>query len=161
MGFVRDLFFGWQPDKDAFVAPLRIKKSLKIRFDRFPKGINNQQIDVALSPGFVDSSRHYIRQSMYHEVMVNCWGKSTTAPEADDVQALCSAYSALMEFAVDKARKLGRIESVQLVQLSVMKLFFQQVESEFLRLKNQLKHEQGRAHNQSSGSSMKRHDRLV
>ena len=81
----------WQPDLDTFVAPLRVEQPLKLRIDRFPQGIDNSHVDVALSPKFVHHTHLFVRRDLMNEIAENHWGISSPVSEVSDLQAVREA----------------------------------------------------------------------
>ena len=116
-----DNLFRSQPDIDEFIAPLRLKTAFQPLIDRFPKGIDNTHLDVALSPEFTSRTQLMVRRSLLHDVTENYWGESPPAPDNKDVQYFREGYTGMMELAVDQARKHIRLELIQLLQFSVIK----------------------------------------
>lgn len=156
-----DNLFRWQPDIDEFVAPLRLKTAFQPLINRFPKGIDNTRLDVALSPEFTARTELMVRRALLHDVTENYWGESPPAPDNKDVQYFREGYTGMMELAVDRARKHIRLELIQLLQFSVIKFLLLTVEDEFARLRGQLQRARSTGIHQSSGRSVEIHERLV
>lgn len=156
-----DNLFRWQPDVDEFVAPLRLKTVFQPLIDRFPKGIDNTRLDVALSLEFTSRTQLMVRRALLHDVTENYWGESPPPPDNKDVQYFREGYTGMMELAVDRARKHIRLELIQLLQFSVIKFLLLTVDDEFARLRGQLQRARSTGVHQSSGRSVEIHERLV
>jgi len=153
--------FRWSPDAEEFTKPLQLKKPFKLLFDRLPIGIDNNRIDVTLSPEFMNRCRQFVRRYMLHDVTENYWGEPPPPPDNKDLQVLREDYAGLMELTVDRARKHNRLEMVQLLQFSVVKYLLQLVDQEYERLRNQMQRAKSVDSHQSTGRSVQLHERLV
>ena len=153
--------FLWQPDLDEFVAPLRPARPLNLHLDAFPIGIDNTRIDVALSPMFMTRARLFVRRRLLHDSVGQQWLQPPAAPDASDLQAFRDAYVGMMEMAVEEARRQGRVELIQLLQLSTLKFVLQLVDEEFERLRAQLQRARNQDGHRASGRSVESHERLV
>jgi len=153
--------FFWQPDLDAFVAPLRIERPLQLRIDLFPQGIDNSHVDVALSPKFIHHTHLFVRRDLMNQIAQNHWGMSPPVPDVSDLQAMRTAYAGMMEAAIEKARDNFRLELIQLLQLGVIKFVLQVVDQEFERLRNQLQRARDANQGQSGDRSVELHERVI
>lgn len=153
--------FRWSPDAEEFTKPLQLKKPFKLLFDRLPIGIDNNRIDVTLSPEFMNRCRQFVRRYMLHDVTENYWGEPPPPPDNKDLQVLREDYAGLMELTVDRARKHNRLEMVQLLQFSVVKYLLELVDQEYERLRNQMQRAKSVDSHQSTGRSVQLHERLV
>ncbi len=153
--------FFWQPDLDAFVAPLRIQRPLKLRIDLFPQGIDNSHVDVALSPKFIHHTHLFVRRDLMNEIAENYWGVSPPVPDVSDLQVMRTAYAGMMEAAIEKARDNFRLELIQLLQLGVIKFVLQVVDQEFERLRNQLQRALNANQGESGDRSVELRERVI
>lgn len=159
------MFFGrfiyWRPEIEEFSAPLRQKQPFHLLFSKFPRGIDNTRVDVVLSSRFTEKTELLVRRALLHDVTENYWGEAPAAPDNQDMQEVGESYIGMMELAVDRARKRSSMETIQLLQFSVLKFFLQVIDDELLNLRNKLQQERGRASQQSSALSVQLHERLV
>ncbi len=145
----------------ALIEHLAAPEDLRVRLERFPRGIDNVHIDVVLGQRFVLPASQLVRRLLTHEASVNLWGEPAAEPGVDEVEAFVSAYIGLTEVAVDQARRAGQRDLMVLFQLSVTKFLLQLVVEEMARLRGRLQ----RARDEEAGgpkvSALEVHQRVV
>ncbi len=150
-----------QPTAQTLAEHLASPEELRLRFEQFPRGIDNAHIDVVLGQRFVARATQLVRRLLTHEVSVNLWGESPPEPGVDEVEAFVDAYVDLTEVAVEQARRAGQRDLIQLFQLSVIKFLLQLVGDEIERMRGRLQ----RARDEETGgpkvSSVEVHQRVV
>jgi len=105
------------------LMPLRQEPFVEVPLERFPRGVDNVRVDVRLSPRFVRELRRVVSSLVAREMMA---ARGEEAPSAglgrEEFDALRTAYTAMMEAAIHRARSEGgRVERVQLLQLAALK----------------------------------------
>jgi len=130
-----DILKPWRPSEAFFLEPLETPKPVALRLDRFPRGVDNLHVDVALGRSLVTSAHAYVEFVLRDEVEKHFWRDSgghlnTAAPELFRKQ-----YAAVTKRVVHEARAQSRAEWVQLFQLSLLKLLLLLVDVEFSRLR--------------------------
>ncbi len=151
----------WRPGETFFLEPLETPRPISLRLDRFPRGVDNLHVDVALGRSLVTSARAYVEFILRDEVERNFWREggghlNTAAPEMFRKQ-----YAAVTKRVVHEARAQSRSEWVQLFQLSLLKLLLLLVDVEFSRLRKAIEAERSNDGARESGRSVTLHEQLV
>ena len=149
------------PDRQRVVSRMLSPVLRRFRLERFPKGIDNAHIDVALDARFVKAATSMVSSVLREDVQRHFWREPPKTPDADSLAVFRKAYTEIGSSAVRQARVLARPERVQLFQLAVQKLLFGLVDQELQRLRRELEDAREQPSRQQSGQSLQLHDRAV
>jgi class 3 adenylate cyclase len=153
--------FNLQQDIDDLFSSLPVPPPLRFSFDRFPKGIDNTNIDVYLCPQFTSSTRILVRRMLLHDIGENSLGEPHPPPAVRDLESFEKAYTGVMEAGVSKARKESSPEHIQLLHFSILKYILVSVSEELLQHRDRLQHARTINGDHSSGNAVHLHDKLV
>lgn len=152
---------GMQQEVDDLFSSLPVTTSLRFSFERFPKGIDNTNVDVYLCPQFTSCTRLLVRRMLQHDIGANCWGEAHPPPAVRDLDDFEKAYTGMMEAGVSKARKESSPEQVQLLHFAALKFLLISVGDEFLQHKDRLQNARVADGDHSSSHAVHLHDQLV
>jgi len=113
---------------------------LSINFDQFVKGINNVHIDVYLSQRFTNLS-YQLTYELLNERSSNK-RRFTDKPSkavCEKLDAFANSYAQMLTAAIHRAKENKRIDSIQLLQIAVIKFVLTLVQSQFEQLLYELK----------------------
>jgi hypothetical protein len=131
-----------------------------LRLDRFPRGVDNLHIDVALGPVLGRAVGNYI-SALVRENAQRLWQQPVSAFS----DAVVESFGGLLQehhlTVVKGARASNRLERVQLFQLAVLKLFLNLIDAELSALRLGLNDARGRPASQLSGQSLELHRHAV
>ncbi len=153
--------FLWQPELSEFLGPLTVPEAPGFQIERLSKGIDNKHVDVALSSRFMEHSHLLVRQQLSQFVAEQRWRGIPSAHIEGDMEVIREDYAKMMKVALDRARELSNLGTVPLLQLGVIKYFFQVVVQEIERLRGQMQTSRESSKRQSSGRAVEIHERLV
>jgi hypothetical protein len=161
MSFWASFFADWQPSDDALAEHLRVPRFHRPRLERFPRGIDNDHIDVALDEEFVLSAGHWVRTVLREDVYRHFWNDPPKVPEIESGEVFRRTYVELTREVVKQARAMARPERVQLYQLAVLRLLVILIDQELQALRHELDDAQAHPMRQQSGQRLQLHDRKV
>jgi hypothetical protein len=150
-----------QQEVDDLFSSLPVATPLSFSFERFPKGIDNTNVDVFLCPQFTSCTRHLVRRMLQHDIGANCWGESHPPPGVRDLEDFDKAYTGMIEAGVSKARKESFPEQVQLLHFAALKFLLISVGDELLQYKDRLQNARIADGDHSSSHAVHLHDQLV
>jgi len=153
--------FNLEQDFDDLFSSLPSASPNKFSFDRFPKGVDNTNIDVYLCPQFTSSTRILVRRMLLHEIGENSWGEPHPPPGVRDLENFEKAYTGVMEAGVSKARKESAPEQIQLLHFAILKYLLMSVGEELLQHRDRLQNARTMDGDQSGGNAVHLHDKLV
>lgn len=161
MSLWASLLHQWQPSADAIAEHLPAPRFHRLRLERFPRGIDNDHIDVALDEEFVANAGHWVRSVLREDVYRHFWNQPPKVPEVEAGEVFRRTYVELTREVVKQARAMGRPESMQLYQLAVLRLLLTQIDQELLALRHELDDAQAHPARRESGERLQLHDRKV
>jgi len=148
------------PAPDAVQEGFDRPRFARLRLDRFPLGVDNLRIDVALGPILDRAARNYV-SALVRENVQRLWRQ----PVAAFSDAVLENFRGVLQehhLAVVKgARASNRLERVQLFQLSALKLFLNLIDSELSALRLELSDARSQPTRQLSGQSLELHRHAV
>ncbi len=146
---------------DDLFSSLPAPSPLRFSIDRFPKGIDNTNIDVYLCPQFTSSARLLVHRMLLHDIGENSWGEPHPPPSVKDLESFEKAYTGVMEAGVNKARKDSSPEQIQLLHFAILKYLLMSVSEELLQHRDRLQHARSMDGDHSGGNAVHLRDRLV
>jgi hypothetical protein len=161
MSGLSKVFRRWSPDRDLILDAMQAPVFRRIRLERFPRGIDNVRVDVALDPRFVSAASTLVGVVLREDVQRYFWKQAVKAPSVEAADVFRLAYTELSQSVVSQARALSRPERVQLFQLAVFKLLMLLVDQEMKALREELEHARAQPARQQSGQSLELHERAV
>lgn len=153
--------FNLKQDFDDLFSSLPSATPHRFSFDRFPKGIDNTNIDVYLCPQFTSSTRILVRRMLLHDIGENSWGEPHPPPAVGDLENFEKAYTGVMEAGVSNARRESSPEQIQLLHFAILKYLLMSVGEELLQHRDRLQNARTMDGNQSGGNAVHLHDKLV
>jgi hypothetical protein len=150
------------PPAEVLLGGLREarERNMRLRLQSFPRGIDNERVDVVLGPSLGKAVASLAR-AMVREQAQRIWNE----PGPNFTQDIAAAFArVLLEHhrrAVKEAATLNRPERVQLFQLALLKLVLHQVDAEIAGLRRELEEARSSPNRQLSGQSMQFHQRGV
>lgn len=161
MGRLVDLFSAWQPTLKEVAAVLHAPRFHRLRLERFPRGIDNVHIDVALDAEFVTIATQWVRNVLREDVYRHFWKQPPRTSDDQTAEVFRKAYADLTGEVVKQARVMARPERVQLFQLAVLKLLLSLVDRELRLLRDELDDAAAHPARRQSGQSLQVHERKV
>jgi hypothetical protein len=117
------------------VAPIRIALepyTAEISLPSIPIGIDNIHIDVALSPRFEEATRKYVLDLVKQAANLSrFYGSDTKMVRMPETSAFKKILSDLLQAGLTRAKFEKNIEIDLLLRLAVIKLFTQEIASQF------------------------------
>ncbi len=148
------------PGTDAVLDGFERPKMARLRLERFPRGVDNYHIDVALGPALVKATQTYVN-ALVRESVQHLW-KQPVQPFSDSIlQAFGRIVAEHHNAVVKQARSDNRLERVQLFELSVLKLLLEQVDAELSALRLELEEARSAPARQLNGQSLELHRHAV
>ena len=141
--------------------PVRQPESAQIRFERLIRGIDNVHIDACLSPEFTAQSRKIISSMLAHEVFRNQWDEKYPGPTKQDFEGFSASYARMLDATIHRAKQEGRIEMVQLMQFTVIKLLIKEVQSELDSILRSLKASMKKGHYKTGNNTLEVYEHIV
>lgn len=151
----------WKPDRDFVAAPLRSSRGLPLRLDRFPRGVDNAHIDVAIPPDLEAAARHWVAGLVREEVQRGLWNDPEGVPDREAAEQFRIRYQALSRLVVQETRSRARQEWVQLFMVAALKLLLREVDAGLAALRAEVEHQRGEADARVNGLALALHERLV
>ncbi len=152
---------GLQQEVDDLFATLPVASPFRFSFERFPKGIDNTNVDVYLCPEFTSSTRFLVRCLLQHDIGNSCLGEAHPPPAISDLENFEKAYIGMMEAGISKARKESFPELVQLLHFATLEFLLLSVGDELLQYKDRLQNARTADGDHSSSHAVHLHDKLV
>lgn len=136
------------------------QRSMRLRLQAFPRGIDNERIDVVLGSSLGKAVSSLVG-AMVREQAQRIWNE----PGQQFTQDIAAAFArVLLEHhrrTVKEAATLNRPERVQLFQLALLKLVLRQVDTEIAGLRRELEEARSAPGRQQSGLALQFHQRGV
>ncbi len=148
------------PGTEAVLEGFERPKHARLRLERFPRGLDNYHIEVALGPALVSATEAYIK-ALVREQVETLWEQPAQAFSKSFVDAFCKVLVDHHNAVVKQARSDNRIERVQLFELSVLKLLLGQVDAQLEALRMELEDARAAPSRQLSGKSLHYHQQAV
>jgi hypothetical protein len=148
------------PPPDVVREGFELPRFIRLRLDRFPRGVDNFHIDVALGPALGGAAAAYVA-ALVRESAQRLWKEPVPAFSegvADNFREILQEHHRAV---VKVARAINRLERVQLFQLSVIKLFMDLIDTELSSLRLQLEDARTHPERQLSGQSLQLHQHAV
>ncbi len=144
------------PEPELIVAGLRRPRWVRLRLERFSRGIDGRHIDVALEPSIRQAASAYVR-ALVRESAQTLWKQACDAysPSLGDAfRGLLLEHHATE---VKQARSSSRLERLQLFQLAILRLLLGLLDAELLCLRNELEEARSRQGGGLSGQALQLH----
>ena len=149
-----------RPGTDAVLEGFERPKLARLRLERFPRGVDNYHIDVALGPGLFKAASTYVKALVREQVM-QLWGQPVQSFSESIVQGFGRVLIEHHNAVVKRARSDNRIERVQLFEVATLKLLLQRVDAELAAQRAELEDARSTTTNRSSGQSLQLHQQSV
>lgn len=148
------------PSTEVVLAGLREPGFTRLRLDRFPRGIDNFHIDVALGR-VLDKVVTAYAGALVRDNMHRLWGQKS-APIGDSLnKAFGGILRDLHLIVANEAQASNRPERVQLFQFAVVKLMLNRIDGELAALRAELEDAMHVPVRQLSGQTLQYHQRAV
>jgi hypothetical protein len=148
------------PGTDAVLDGFERPKLARLRLERFPRGVDNYHIDVAMGPALLKASAAYVK-ALVRENVQHLWKQPVQAFSESVVQAFRHVIVEHHNAVVKQARNDNRLERVQLFELALLKLLLDQVDNELSALRMELEDARSMPARQLNGQSLHFHQQAV
>jgi hypothetical protein len=148
------------PSAETVQEGFRQPRFARLRLERFPRGVDNYHIDVVLGPALGKAASTYVAVLVREQVQ-RLWRQTEKTYSEGIVQSFGQVLKEHHHAVVQEARAAGRLERLQLFELSFLKLVFGQIDSELARLRAELEEARSQPARQLSGQSLKLHEQAV
>ncbi|MCG6965221.1 MAG: hypothetical protein LJE59_01775 [Chromatiaceae bacterium] len=149
-----------QPAPEVVREGFNQPKCVRLRLERFPRGVDNFHIDVALGPALNKAAATYVG-ALIRENVQQLWkqpAKVYTESFGEGFRRVLVEHHGAV---VKRARESQRLERVQLFQLAVLRLMLDLVDAELSSLRVELEDARSLPARQLSGQSLRLHEQAV
>lgn len=143
-------------DAEHATAALLRPRYARLRLDRFPPGVDGVHIDVALGPAMEKSARLFVG-SLVQENVATLLGQTLTAASDTVLPLFREQIREHHSAAVKESRETKSAERMQLFQLAVLKLLFQNVDAELAQVRERVERELDQRAGQPGGRGLALH----
>jgi len=154
-------FLHWRPERDRVLEKMRPPSCRRIRLGRFPRGIDNIRIDVALDRELVNAAAAAVKVVLLEDVQRHFWKQPLKAPDVQSIDVFRDAYVKTSRVVIDQARAAASPQRVQLYQIAVFRLLLELVDRALLALREELSNASAHPSRRESGQSLELHERIV
>ena len=148
------------PGPEAILAGFERPKHVRLRLERFPRGVDSYHIDVAFGSALTRATEAFVK-ALVREQAQQLWKQPAEAFSESIVDAFRHAVVDHHNAVVKQARSDNRIERVQLFELSMLKVLLEQVDAELKALRVELEDARSTPSGQLSGKSLHYHQQAV
>jgi len=148
------------PGPEVVEAGLGRLRFVRLRLERFQRGVDNLHIDVALGPVLTRAANAYVASRVRENVRL-LWKQPVSAYGDAVLESFGRVLQEHHRSAVGGARQHNRLERVQLFQLAVLKLLLHLVDLELNAVRLELQDARNLSAPQSSGKSLQLHQQAV
>ena len=161
MVFGLNKVFHWEPDKEAFLAPLKSFTYPKIGLEQLQAGIDNTHIDVVFSTNFTSNAEKLVRRMINDDLAQNDLGQTGREPNNADLEQFRLSYQGIVEVTIDQAREQKQPILLSLLTFAMTKYLLAMVTVQIEQIRAQLQTSLSSESIQSRGKNLEIHDRLV
>ncbi len=158
-GLLPRLRSAW-PGSDLVQSGISRPRFVRLRLERFPRGVDNLHIDVALGPVLGRATTAYVA-TLVRENVHRLWKQPATEYNDAALEGFGRVVEAYHRAAVVEARESNSRERLQLFQLALLKLALNLVDSELSALRLKLDDARSLPARQLSGQSLQIHQQAV
>ncbi len=116
------------------IVPLQTAAAVNLDFDKFSRGIDNQHVDVRLSPTFTNAASRLVFNLLEYQL----WrGQPGVKPPA--LEEIKTAYLHMIQGVIHRAKRQGNLPQVELAQMAALKFVFAAVMQSLDQAKQRLR----------------------
>jgi hypothetical protein len=156
---LRRLKSAW-PAAEAVLAGFSRPKFARLRLDRFPRGVDNRHIDVALGPVLGRAVANYVRTLVREEVQRH-WKQPVASYSESAGEAFRRVTVEHHSAVVRQARSSNQPERAQLFQLALLKQLLEGIDNELAALRAELDDARSPPARQAGGQDLQLHQQAV
>lgn len=142
-------------------APLRSMRTMPLRLDRFPLGVDNAHIDIVMPPDLQAATQAWVNSLVREEVHRGFWHDGEARLDHEAAEQFRMRYQAFSRLVVQETRSRARQEWIQLYLVAILKLLISEVDAALAELRDAVERERSEAGDRLSGRALTLHERLV